>query len=291
MRCGRRRCGGGELSRLTFFVTFGAHHGMTAMSVSIGLSNFARWAGLAGMTLASAIAVWGQPSKLIEVASVRPSLNATGDSNVDSVRGRLTATNITVRELIRLAYSARDYQVVQAPKWVDSDRFDVVAKSVSANSNGLEDEKALVRELLADRFRLATHRERKEMPVYLLVLGKGGPKLTPHNDAGIRTRGGCGRLVGRRVTADAIATMLSRQVEHEVVNRTGLAGEYDFQLDFTPDTVPCRTADSQGSPAADPSGPPSIYTAVQQQLGLKLESSKGPVELLVIDRVEKPSEN
>jgi uncharacterized protein (TIGR03435 family) len=130
------------------------------------------------------------------------------------------------------------------------------------------------------------------MRVYLLVVAKDGPKLKVHDDAGTRTRGGCGRLVGRRVTADATAKILSRQVEHQVYNRTGLSGEYDFQLDFTPDSGPCSmTAATQGGSAADPSGLPSIYTSVQQQLGLKLESLRGPVELLVIDRLEKPSEN
>ena len=250
-------------------------------------------AAISGATvLAFVIGTCGQESKLIEVAYVKPSRNDTADSNLDSVRGRLTATNITVRELIRLAYGVRDYQIRQAPKWVDSERFDIAVKSVSVNAKSLEDEKSLVRELLADRFQLTTHREEKQMPVYLLVVAKHGPLLAPHNDAGTKTRGGCGRLVGRRVTADAIATILSKQVERPVLNRTDLSGEYDFQLDFTPDSGPCRAAgDSQRGSAVDPSGAPSIYTAVQQQLGLKLESSRGPVELLVIDRVEKPTEN
>lgn len=131
------------------------------------------------------------------------------------------------------------------------------------------------------------------MPVYLLVVAKSGPRFKAHSDTALKTRGGCGRLVGRRVTADAIAAIVSRQLEHQVFNRTGLPGEYDIQLDFTPDAGPCRVpGDTQGgSPAADASGLPSIYTAVQQQLGLKLESSRGPVELLVIDRLERPSEN
>lgn len=126
-----------------------------------------------------------------------------------------------------------------------------------------------------------------------MVVTKDGPRLKAHTDAGTKARGGCGRLVGRRVTADAMATILSRQVEHQVFNRTVLSGEFDFELNFTPDSGPCREAgDSEGGAvAADPSGLPSIYTAVQQQLGLKLESSRGPVEMLVLDRVEKPSEN
>jgi uncharacterized protein (TIGR03435 family) len=198
-----------------------------------------------------------------------------------------------VKDLIRLAYGVKDYQIGRAPGWVDGERFDIVAKSVSGTGNSLEDEKSQVRELLADRFQLATHREAKQMPVYLLVVAKDGPKLTAHNDAGTKVRGGCGRLVGRRVTTDVIATMLSRQLDREVLNRTGLSGEYDVQLDFTPDSGPCRvTADSQGgSLATGPTGLPSIHAALQEQLGLKLESAKGSVEFLVVDRVERPSGN
>jgi uncharacterized protein (TIGR03435 family) len=248
-------------------------------------AKFAR-SPFAASALVFATVVCAQPSRLIEVASIRPSRAGTADSNLDSVRGRFTATNTTVRELIRLAYGVRDYQIAQAPKWLDSERFDIAVKSVSGERNTPDDLKSLVRELLSDRFQLRTHREPKQMAVYLLVVAKDGPRLKLHDDAGPKTRGGCGRLVGRRVTADNIATILSRQVEHEVLNRTGLPGEYDFQLDFTPDSRPCRTAADN-----DPAGLPSIYTAVQQQLGLKLESSNGSVELLVIDRVEKPSEN
>jgi uncharacterized protein (TIGR03435 family) len=224
---------------------------------------------------------WAQPAQTLEVASVKASQNGTGGSNLDSVRGRLTATNITVRELIRSAYGVRDYQIGRVPAWVDSARFDIAAKSVSG-SNSLNDEKSLVRELLAERYQLATHQEARQMPVYWLIVAKGGPKLAPHNDAGPKLRGGCGRLVGRRVTTDAIATILSRQLDREVVNRTSLAGEYDMQLNFTPDAGPCGAPDDQGA---------SIYTALQQQLGLKLEPAKGPVQFLVIDRVEKPAGN
>jgi uncharacterized protein (TIGR03435 family) len=276
-----------------FFVTFQAHDSITTGGVRTGFAKFASSATSWGTALVFVTGVCAQESKSIEVASVKPSRNTMADSNLDSVRGRLTATNMTVRELIRLAYGVKDHQIAQAPKWIGSDRFDIAVKSVHTDSKGLEDEKSLVRELLADRFQLTTHREAKQMAVYLLVVAKEGPKLKAHNDAGPRARRGCGRLVGRRVTADDIATILSRQVDHAVFNRTGLAGEYDFQLDFTPDSGPCRAAqDSLGaSPATDPSGLPSIYTAVQQQLGLKLESSRGPVELLVIDHVEKPSDN
>ncbi len=166
-------------------------------------------------------------------------VSVTWESNVDSVRDRLTATNITVRELIRLAYSVRDYQIERAPAWVDSARFDIAAKSVSGG-NSMDDVRSLVRELLAERFQLVTHRAARQMPVYWMIVPKGGPKLTPHDDAGPKLRGGCGRLVGPRMTTDGIATMLSRQLDREVFNRTSVSGEYDVQLNFTPDAAPVR---------------------------------------------------
>jgi uncharacterized protein (TIGR03435 family) len=263
------------------------------MAIGVRVSKSGYLMTLGGMAWASLGGVWALPSQTLEVASVKPSHNTTADSNLDSLRGRLTATTITLRELIRLAYGVRDYQIGRAPGWIDSERFDIVAKSVSSKTNSLEDEKSLVRELLADRFQLSTHREAKQMPVYLLVVAKNGPKLTAHNDSAPKTRGGCGRLVGRRVTTDVIATMLSRQLEHEVLNRTGLSGDYDVQLNFTPDSGPCRVgADTQGgSVSTDASALPSIHTAVQEQLGLKLESAKGSVDVLIIDRIERPSEN
>src|SRR5215471_19065917 len=196
------------------------------MRARVGLLKIACSATFGGLVLAFAIGVWAQEAKLIEVSSIKPSRNTMTASNLDSVRGRLTATNITVRELIRLAYGVRDYQIGQAPNWIDSERFDIAMKSAGGDGKSPEELKSLVRELLVDRFQLTAHRESKQMAVFLLVVSKDGPRLKAHNDAGPRTRGGCGRLVGRRVTADNIATILSRQVEHEVFNRTGLAGEY-----------------------------------------------------------------
>jgi|SRR5579872_5166901 len=151
------------------------------------------------------LAVWAQSPKRIEVASVKSSRDTMADSNLDSTRGRLTGTNITLLELIRLAYDVKTFQIQRAPKWVETERFDIAAKIAAPASDKLNDLKALLRELLETRFQLITHRETKEIPVYLLLVAKDGPKLTPHDDAGPRTRGGCGRLVGRRVTADAIA--------------------------------------------------------------------------------------
>ncbi len=258
------------------------------------LSILIRLAALAGAALVPGSAGHAQPAPTFEVASIKPSRNPAAGENFDSAPGgRTTATNITVRYLIRLAYAIEDYQIQRAPRWVDSELYDIAAKSAGGKRGSMEEERSRLRGLLADRFQLATHSETREMPVYLLVVAKTGPKLTLHNDgSGSGTRGGCGHLAGKRLTLDTIANVLSRHFERAVLNRTGLSGKYDFELDWTPDSGPCPAApDVPGGSPADHSALPSILTAIQQQLGLKLESAKGPVETLVIDRVERPSEN
>lgn len=229
-----------------------------------------------------AIVAAGAQDLSFEVASVKPSRNRDADSNVDSTPGRLTATNITVRELIRLAYGVKDYQMERAPRWIDDDRFDIAAKS-SLGKTSREELGTQVRGLLTDRFRLAAHRETRQGSIFVLVVQPTGSKLKAHDEGtGSRTRAGCGRLSGVRLTADVIATALSRQLERDVVNRTNLPGKYDFELNWTPDAGACPGAVE---------GLPSIFGAIEQQMGLRLESVKGPVEVLVIDRVERPTEN
>src|SRR5689334_14008287 len=219
-----------------------------------------------------------------EVVSVKPNHSNSPESNLDSAPGgRTTATNITIRELIRLAYTVKDYQIEHAPGWVDTDRFDINGKNSSGKNTSLDDEKALIRFLLTDRFHLAVRRETRQRPVYLLVVGKDGPKLTPHNDGtGSGTRKTCGQLKGTRLTMDTIATVLSRQLDRDVLNQTNLPGKYDFQLEWTPDSGPC----SDDAPVR-----PAFFTAIQQQLGLKLEASKGPAEYLIVEHIEHPTEN
>ena len=243
---------------------------------------------LLALIAASLTVLWGQPSPAFEVVSVKPNRTGSAESNLDSRGRRMTATNITVRELLRVAFLVRDFQIAQAPAWIDNERYDIDAKAADDAAVHREDLQPEIRQLLAERFHLAVRRETRQLPVYLLVIGKNGPKLTPHNDgAGSGSRKSCGHLAGTRLTADTIATVLSRQFECDVLNRTGLSGKYDFQLDWTPDSGPCPAADSRTAGLIRP----SIFAAIQEQLGLKLEKSTGPVEVLVIDRIEKPSAN
>ncbi len=155
--------------------------------------------------------------------------------------------------------------------------------------------------LLAERCQLAIHRETKEQPVYALLVGKNGPKIQPveTKDGGAQPRMmmGRGMVNGQGVELQMLATVLSNQLGRPVLDRTGLKGHFDIRLEWTPDPgqsiTPLGGAPPPGvqaPPPPDPNGP-SIFTAVQEQLGLRLESQKGPVEMIVIDRVEKPSEN
>jgi uncharacterized protein (TIGR03435 family) len=244
---------------------------------------------LAGLVCLGAIAAVGQQAQF-EVAAIKPNHGSSTESNMNSLPGgRLAVDNMTVQELVKFAYGVKDHQMDHAPRWIENERFDIAAKTATGKKASLEDEQAQIRGLLEDRFQLKTHRETRQMNVYLLVVGKDGVKLTRHDDgAGSGTRKGCGRLTGKRLTLDTIASVLSRQFDREVLNRTELPGKYDFQLEWTPDAGPCPAAEGGGGAAANL---PSIFTAIQQQLGLKLEPSKGPVEILVIDRVERPSEN
>jgi uncharacterized protein (TIGR03435 family) len=268
---------------------------------------------------------------VFEVASVKP--NKSGDNRIGigfQPGGRFRATNVPLRELISAAYGTPQplpaFQILGGPKWIESDRFDIVAKAAGdpqPGPNGAPPEMFLMlRNLLAERFQLTVHRETKEVPIYTLVMARGDGKLGPQMHASatdcaavmsaMRGRGGppappapgermpCslrmfpGSLAGGASTIAQLANVLARFVSRTVVDQTGLAGAFDFDLHWTPDQMPQARGDPPPGapplPAIDPNGP-SIFTAVQEQLGLKLESTTGPVDVLVIDRVEHPTED
>ena len=232
--------------------------------------------------------------------------------------GQLLVRNNTLRNIIRNTYGLQNFQIVGGPDWLDSDRFDIVAKA--ADDAQPAQMMLMVRTLLADRFKLAVHTETREIPIYALVMarsdGRPGPQLRP---AGVdcaamvaAARGGgapvprapagerpiCGmqtapgRMMAGGYALPDVARNLSNFAGRMVVDKTGLAGTFDLDLTFTPgtpDQIPPGPL-PPGAPAIDPNGP-SIFTALQEQLGLKLDSQRGPVELLVIDRAERPTED
>jgi uncharacterized protein (TIGR03435 family) len=192
--------------------------------------------------------------------------------------GHLTLTSSTLAGLVTWAYSVKDYQVLAAPSWFRSDRYDVNAKAHGAPD--LAHLKLLLQALLAERFHLTLHKETRQLPVYALTVESRGPKMKPapgpvppEPQITGRSNATHKELTGQHATVAQLIQSLSRDMDRPVVDHTSLTGTYDFKLGWTPD-------------AADPTGI-SIFTAIKEQLGLKLESAKGPVEVLVIDRAER----
>jgi bla regulator protein blaR1 len=261
-------------------------------------------------------------SPVYDVASIKPNKSGTNMVRLMFTPDGLSATNGTLQMLINAAYRVENNQISGAPNWVNSERYDIEAKMDSSTADELrklsEDDRRDVRQrmlqaLLADRFKLTIHRETKELAVFALVVAKDGPKFQeakpgdtyPNGIKGPDGHGGAGMMFmgreGLTVQGIPIADLvrhLSRQLGRTVVDKTGLTGKYDFTLKWTPDERQAPmfkgaegSQPGTGGTAAPESSGPSIFTAIQEQLGLKLESEKGPVNILIIDHVEKPSEN
>ncbi len=235
------------------------------------------------------------------VASVKPNNSAEPRGFTEYYPGgRLSATAVTVRSLLRTAYRIQDYQLVGAPAWFSTKRYDIAAK-VDDNPPPLP---VFLRMLLADKFQLAVRNETRELPRFALVLARGdgklGPQLqksdfdceayaaTPHalpepgRTPTCSTRINMGALSGKAIPLAQLATSLAPFVNRFVFDKTGLPGRYDVELTWMPEQA--------ASPVAVPGdpGPPSIFTALPEQLGLKLVTEKGPVDVLVVDRAEEP---
>jgi len=207
--------------------------------------------------------------------------------------GNFKAENMSVLMLIQWAYDIPDTRVLEVPAWARSTFFNIDAGSGPAADQQLHNltsdaarkvKERMVQALLADRFKLATHTETRELPIYALVIAKGGAKLGEINDGGNMINSWRDHLEVQGSNSLALlAEVLADELGRPVVDRTGIAGRYHLTLKWTPDDT--------ASAAANSNAPPSIFTALQEQLGLKLESRKGPVQVLVIDHVEMPSAN
>lgn len=235
-----------------------------------------------------------------DVAVVKP--NSDGDYRVyvgDNVGGRFSATGITLRLLMRYAYDVQDVQIVGGPKWLASDRWNVEAKAEGVSGRlPSEQQMRMMRSLLAERFQLKVHSEQKKLvPAYALVVVKTGPKLRANtSEPGPDVRLGRGHMSFKKVRLSVLASQLTRQLGRQVLDQTNLNGEFDFVLDWMPDPSENGAIPGQPGPPPDsiPGGEengPSIFTALQEQLGLRLAPIKAPLDVLVIDRAEKPSAN
>lgn len=234
-----------------------------------------------------------------EVATIKPS-DPAQPAQIITLRGvDVITTNTTVHDLINLAYWLHPKQLTGGPAWVESDKFDMTGKPDAPGQPNVDQMKMMIQKLLADRFQLKFHFEKRDLPAYVIRLAKTGSKLTPSQDdpKGIPGwnfgRNAMGMVFSfRNSPLSQFAALLQNSMDRPVVDQSGLSGRYDFTLTFTPD--PPQAALLGGAPprAADnPDAAPDLFTAFQQQLGLKLEEAKAPVDVMVIDKVEKPSEN
>jgi len=226
------------------------------------------------------------PASAFDAASIRLSTpDDVRGSTFEFPPGGVRITNGTLMAIIESAFEVRDFQILGAPGWADSDHFNIVARSAEGDrSLEISATRRKLQTLLSQRFRLKMHRETRELPVYALAIGKNSSKLndakTSNGPAGIQRA--CGQMTGTGSSITNLATYLSRELGRPVQDRTDLTGRYDFHVDWTPDAGPCTGASTDG---------PSLFTALQEQLGLKLESTRGPVEVIMIDSVEKPDAN
>jgi uncharacterized protein (TIGR03435 family) len=320
--------GGSLLQRVHRILRVEVSEDSRTSSWTIGLIVAATVGALAVNVIAQTMAP-AEPKPKFEVASVRENTSGSNQVSVGmQPGGRFTAVNMPLVILMRSAYRLQDSQLVGAPDWTETSRYDITAKAegdlppsspIGPPSTGM----VMLQSLLEERFKLKVHREVREQPIYALVPAQSPGRLGPHlaqskvdcqaaAAAGRKsatpsaplkpgerpqcgTHMGFGEIRGGARPLTLLASMLAQVVQRPVVDRTELAGGFDFDLRWTPDTLPARPP---GTPAdqpfrmngveIDPNGP-SIFTAVQEQLGLKLESTRGPVDVLVVDHVERPA--
>jgi uncharacterized protein (TIGR03435 family) len=231
------------------------------------------------------------PRLEFEVASVKPSkLGAFGGGIKPMPSGQgYIATNVPVKLMIELMYHLNERQVSGGPGWLNTDLFDIEAKADGPHN--VDDLHTMFQNLLVDRFNLKFHKETRMLPAYEVVVDKSGPKLTENKspetfDIPIQPTG-FGRIAATHCSMSYFAWFLSLRLDQPVLDQTGLKPFYDFKLEWTPEPPPGLPAGANLPPTSGP----EIFTALREQLGLKLLSHKGPVEVMVIDHIEKPSEN
>jgi uncharacterized protein (TIGR03435 family) len=248
------------------------------------MSLLKRLAAITGLaSLVSFHCIQAQSSPAFEAASIRRNVSGGMNTSLNVSGGRFTATNASAKTLIRNAYEILGFQLAGEPRWLDTEMYDIVATTGISEKIPPDRLKLLLQNLLLDRFQLKVHWETRETSVYALVPSKTGLKLKQSSEGGepsinTQKRLGTVRMKGAREPVSILASNLGNQLGRIVLDRTGLPGFYDWMLEWDQD------------PAAE-STLPSLFTALQEQLGLKLEAQKGPMETLVIDRAERPSEN
>jgi uncharacterized protein (TIGR03435 family) len=247
---------------------------------------------------ASASLVVPEQKLSFEVATIKPSAPDDRSGKFITMQGahQFVARNYTVKDMVAAAYTLPSRLISGGPTWINSDRYDILAATPGEVRPNANQQMSMLRTLLADRFNLTLHREPRELPIYELTLARNGAKVKesmPSTEEYLINRmfpNNRVLLPARNVTMAQFASMLQRSVlDRPVLDKTGLSAKYDFDLEWTRD----ETQFGGQLPVTQVDNPkkPDLFTALQEQLGLKLESSKGPVEILVIENVQKPTEN
>ena len=233
------------------------------------------------------------------MATIKPSDPAQPEQIITLRGAEVITTNVTVHDLINLAYWLHPKQLTGGPAWTESEKFDMAGKPDAPGQPNVDQMKMMIQKLLADRFQLKFHFEKRELSAYAVRIAKTGAKITKSQDD---PKGLPGWNFGRNASGmtmtfrnspmSQFTAVLQNSMDKPVVDQSGLSERYDFTLTFTPDPAQAALLGGPPPPAADnPDAAPDLFTAFQQQLGLKLESTKAPVDVMVIDKVEKPSEN
>ncbi len=303
----RKRIEGIMTNRMTRHLNWGK-------KLLVGAAGFAAIAGPLAIGLLHAPLGWAQgtvivpdanPPLTFDVVAIKPADPNTQGGGIRMMPGGGLNFLSTAHMLVTFAYDLRDFQLLGEPGWMKTERFDIKTK---AEGTGLDPSRPpadaefrkadyanrqRTRSMLAERFQLAIHRETKELPVYVLVQAKGGHKLKENKatEGPMNMRMNRGQLTAQRMPIQNLCNALANILGRPVVNQSGLEGSFDYKLEWTPDPTPSLPGDaSEGVSASDPGGP-SLSAALQEQLGLRLESKKGPVEVIIIDRISKPTEN
>ncbi len=274
---------------------------VAVLMVSAGVTPLSR-AQAVGVAAGDAAA----PEPAFEVATIKPVETHEKASRYIVMQGndRFVAKYYTVKLLIAAAYDLNPREISGGAEWVDSDHYDILALTPGLKRPSHDEQMAMLRALLAERFKLSFHREPKEFSIYALEVNKGGPKYAEGDGPGLKASTAPVddppalistvypdylKLPARNATMADFVSLLQRAVlDRPVVDRTGLAGRFDFDLTWAADEtqfggeVPTAPADAQAPP---------LFTAIQEQLGLRLEATRGPVEALVVDTVERPTAN
>ncbi|HXW13657.1 MAG TPA: TIGR03435 family protein, partial [Terriglobia bacterium] len=234
-----------------------------------------------------------------EVATIKPHDPAQQGQTITLRGNEIITTNVTVHDLINLAYWLHHNQLTGGPAWAQSDKWDMAGKPDAPGQPSVDQMKMMIQKLLADRFQLKFHFEKRDLPVYAFRIAKTGAKIIRSQDdpKGYpswnfgRTAAGTA-LTFRNSPMTQVTAVLQNFLDKPVVDQSDLSLRYDFTVTFTLDPAQAARLGAAPTPVADnPDAAPDVFSAFQQQLGLKLESTKAPVDVMVIDQVEKPSEN